>query len=143
MSSPNTEKHPTVLFICNTNGGKSQMAAALMRQVAGGHVQVESAGLIPAHHINELAADVIEAAGADMRSEAPSTLTEERLRAADKVIIVGEAKVPQLDGVSMERWVPAAAPADLATERERLEFLCDELATRVATLNEVLGGTRD
>lgn len=110
------------------------MAAALMRQVSGGNLHVESAGLIPAHHINELAADVIEAAGADMRAEIPSALTEERLRAADKVIIVGEAQVPQLDGVSMERWIPAAAPADLATERERLEFLRDELAARVTEL---------
>ena len=63
-----------------------------------------------------------------MRAEVPSALTEERLRAADRVIIVGEARVPELEGVEMERWIPARAPEELATERERMEFLRDDLA---------------
>ncbi|MFJ6417125.1 low molecular weight phosphatase family protein [Paeniglutamicibacter sp. NPDC091659] len=139
MNSPDSAAQPTVLFVCNTNGGKSQMAAALLRQAAGAGVRVESAGLIPAHHINELAADVVLETGADMRAEVPSALTEERLRAADRVIIVGEARVPELEGVEMERWIPARAPEELATERERMEFLRDDLAARVASLNEELG----
>ncbi|WP_411734357.1 low molecular weight phosphatase family protein [Paeniglutamicibacter sp.] len=130
---------PSVLFVCNTNGGKSQLAAALLRQVAGDAVAVTSAGLIPAHHINELAASVVQAVGADMRAEVPTALTEEALRAADRVVIVGEAKVPELEGVTMERWVPAEAPADLATERERMEFLRDDIAARVTALNDELG----
>ena len=140
-SSPENTPAPSVLFVCNTNGGKSQMAAALLRQIAGGSVHVESAGLVPAHHINEAAADVIAAVGADMRTEVPSELTEQRLRAADRVVIVGEAKVPELEGVSMERWVPEAAPGNLSTERERLEFLREDLAARVATLNGELGAS--
>ncbi|GAA1495816.1 low molecular weight phosphatase family protein [Paeniglutamicibacter kerguelensis] len=142
MNSPDSDPRPTVLFVCNTNGGKSQMAAALLRQAAGKSVHVESAGLVPAHHVNELAADVVREAGADMRAEVPSALTEERLRAADRVIIVGEAQVPDLDGVEMERWIPAQAPEELSTERELMEFLRDDLAARVASLNEGLGGTR-
>lgn len=130
---------PSVLFVCNTNGGKSQLAAALLRQAAGDAVAVESAGLIPAHRINELAASVVEEVGADMRAEVPTALTEEALRAADRVIIVGGAKVPELEGVAMERWVPAEAPAGLATERERMEFLRDDIAARVAALNDELG----
>lgn len=135
-SHPDT---PSVLFVCNTNGGKSQLAAALLRRAAGDAVSVASAGLVPAHHINELAASVVEEVGADMRAEVPTALTEEALRAADRVIIVGEAKVPELEGVTMERWVPAAAPATLATERERMEFLRDDIAARVAALNDDLG----
>lgn len=137
-SSPQT---PSVLFVCNTNGGKSQIAAALLRQAAGDSVAVKSAGLVPAHHINELAASVVEEVGADMRAEVPTGLTEEVLRAADRVVIVGEAQVPELDGVAMERWVPADAPAELTTERERMEFLRDDIATRVAMLNDDLGTT--
>jgi arsenate-mycothiol transferase len=133
---PKTKPH--VLFVCNTNGGKSQLAAALLRQAAGESVQVLSAGLVPAHHINELAADVVAELGADMRSEVPTALTEEALRAADRVVIVGEAQVPELEGVTMERWIPAEAPAGLATERERMEFLRDDIAARVAALNDDL-----
>jgi protein-tyrosine-phosphatase len=35
---------PSVLFVCVKNGGKSQMAAGLMRKIAGDAVQVYSAG---------------------------------------------------------------------------------------------------
>ena len=36
---------PAVLFVCVKNGGKSQMAAALMRQLVGPEIEVHSAGL--------------------------------------------------------------------------------------------------
>ena len=38
---------PCVLFICARNSGKSQMAAGLMRHVAGDAVDVASAGTAP------------------------------------------------------------------------------------------------
>lgn len=137
MTEPNSSSS-TVLFICNTNGGKSQIAAALLRSSLDAGLTVQSAGLIPAHHINELAADVVASVGADMRAEVPTALTEEALRAADRVIIVGQAQVPELEGVTMERWVPAEAPAALSTEREHMEFLRDEIAARVRTLKTAL-----
>lgn len=134
MNTTGDSPHPRVLFVCNTNGGKSQMAAALLRQRAGDAVQVESAGLIPANHINGLAAEVMYAHGADMRSEVPCALSEERLRAADRVIIVGEAQVPEFEGVAMERWVPREAPESLVNDRQRMEFLRSDLEARVAQL---------
>jgi arsenate-mycothiol transferase len=38
---------PSVLFVCVRNGGKSQMAAALMRHAAADRVEVHSAGTQP------------------------------------------------------------------------------------------------
>ena len=38
---------PSVLFVCVHNGGKSQMAAGLMRHAAGDRVAVHSAGTNP------------------------------------------------------------------------------------------------
>jgi protein-tyrosine-phosphatase len=35
---------PSVLFVCVRNGGKSQMAAGLMRKAAGGRVVAEGEG---------------------------------------------------------------------------------------------------
>lgn len=133
MSFSNDQK-PTVLFVCNTNGGKSQIAAALLRQAMGESAHVQSAGLNPAYQINELAAEIVAGGGADMRSEVPTALTEDALRAADRVIIVGEAQVPELEGVNMERWIPAEAPAELSTDRARMEFLRDDIAARVHAL---------
>ena len=42
-----TASKPSVLFVCVKNGGKSQMAAGLMRKIAGDTVQVYSAGTKP------------------------------------------------------------------------------------------------
>ncbi|MGX1770439.1 arsenate-mycothiol transferase ArsC, partial [Dietzia sp. NPDC055343] len=47
---------PSVLFVCVKNGGKSQMAAALMRLHAGEAIEVHSAGTRPGSAVNALAA---------------------------------------------------------------------------------------
>ena len=46
----NAPRTPSVLFVCVKNGGKSQMAAALMREAAADNVQVASAGTSPGDH---------------------------------------------------------------------------------------------
>ncbi len=51
---------PSVLFVCVRNGGKSQMAAGLLRRDAGDLVDVHSAGTTPGSSINELSAQVLD-----------------------------------------------------------------------------------
>jgi len=48
-----TEK-PSVLFVRAEHGGKSQMVAGLMRQLAGDSAKVESAGTRPGTSLNDL-----------------------------------------------------------------------------------------
>jgi arsenate-mycothiol transferase len=60
---------PSVLFICVKNGGKSQMAAGLMRQIAGQRVLVHPAGTKPAAAINELSAQALLEVGVDITDE--------------------------------------------------------------------------
>ena len=43
---------PSVSFVCVKNGGKSQMAAGLMRKISGDSVHVYSAGTKPGDGIN-------------------------------------------------------------------------------------------
>ena len=66
MTSTSEPKRPSVLFVCVKNGGKSQMAAALMRHRAGDAVEVHSAGTKPGTSLNALSADVVAEVGADM-----------------------------------------------------------------------------
>ena len=47
---------PSVLFVCVKNGGKSQMAAGLMRRLAGDTIDVYSAGTKPGSAVNDLSA---------------------------------------------------------------------------------------
>lgn len=57
---------PSVLFVCVKNGGKSQMAAGLMRKAAGDAVDVHSAGTRPGNAINDLSAESLREVGIDI-----------------------------------------------------------------------------
>lgn len=128
---------PTVLFICVRNAGKSQMAAATLRQIAGTSVAVASAGTEPGDAINELAREVLEEHGADLEREAPKQLDSELLRRADRVIVLGnEAQVEPVEGMraSIERWV-----TDEPSERgidglERMRLVRDDIERHVLEL---------
>ena len=46
---------PSVLFVCVHNAGRSQMAAGYLNHLAGGRIDVRSAGSEPADKINPVA----------------------------------------------------------------------------------------
>ena len=54
---------PTVLFVCVRNGGKSQMAAALMNAAAHGAVVAYSAGTHPGTSLNALSVQALAEIG--------------------------------------------------------------------------------
>ena len=72
MSVPDST--PSVLFVCVKNGGKSQMAAGLMRKVAGDTVRVYSAGTRPGTAINSLSAESLMEIGVDMTDQVPTPI---------------------------------------------------------------------
>ncbi|WCI07692.1 hypothetical protein PJ267_12945 [Arthrobacter sp. OVS8] len=58
-----TSKKPAVLFVCSKNGGKSQLAAGLMNQLAEGTVTVHSAGTKPGTALNPQAVESLAELG--------------------------------------------------------------------------------
>lgn len=135
-----TEYIPSVLFICVKNGGKSQMAAALMRHRAAqsnAPVEVHSAGTHPSGAINQLSADVIAELGADMAGETPQSIDPELLTRVDRVVVVGnEAQVEPVDHMTgtIETW-----STDEPSERgiggiERMRLVRDDIDARVQGL---------
>ncbi|GHD13036.1 arsenate-mycothiol transferase ArsC [Zhihengliuella salsuginis] len=128
-------KKPAVLFVCSKNGGKSQMAAGLMKREAGGDIVVTSAGTRPAEKINALSAEVLLDAGVDIRAEVPKPLTAENMRAAGLVVILGgEAQVEPVDGVEIERWETDEPSLRGIEGRERMELVRDDIHARVKEL---------
>lgn len=88
---------PSVLFVCVGNAGKSQMAAALMRSLAGDSVEVHSAGTKPKPALNALSVESLAEAGALTVSEHPKPIDPDLLRRMDYVVILGdEARVDAL-----------------------------------------------
>jgi arsenate-mycothiol transferase len=138
-SRPDT---PSVLFVCVKNGGKSQMAAGLMRQLAGDKVAVESAGTRPGTSVNELSAESLAEVGVDISDQTPKPVTDDLILAADIVVTLGrDAHVEPLPGTSVENW-----DTDEPSERgidgiERMRLVRDDIAARVRELAARLGGT--
>jgi arsenate reductase (thioredoxin) len=80
---------PEVLFVCVHNAGRSQMAAALLDQYAGGRVHVRSAGSTPASEINPAVIAAMDELGIDLSKEFPKPLTTDVVVAADVVVTMG------------------------------------------------------
>lgn len=130
---------PEVLFVCVRNGGKSQMAAGLMRRDAGDLVEVYSAGTTPGSSINELSAQVLDEVGADMRNEAPKAVDPELLSRVDLVVTLGrEAQLEVPEGTELRNW-DTDEPSDRGIDGiERMRLVRDDIAERVASLLEEL-----
>jgi len=131
---------PSVLFVCVKNGGKSQMAAALLRhhaQATGARVEVHSAGTTPGHSTNALSEAVIAEVGADMSGETPQAIDPELLATVDRVVVLGdEARVEPVKDMTgtIETW-----HTDEPSERgidgiERMRLVRDDIDTRVQSL---------
>ena len=142
MSTETTK--PSVLFVCAKNGGKSQMAAALLEKRAAGAVEVHSAGTKPGTKINALSAEVIAEVGADMSSGHPKPIDPALLRRVDRVVVLGdEAKVEPVEGMagSIETW-HTDEPSSRGIEGvERMRLVRDDIDARVqALLTELTAG---
>ncbi|GIG28435.1 low molecular weight phosphatase family protein [Cellulomonas marina] len=126
---------PSVLFVCVKNGGKSQMAAGLMRQAAGDAVRVASAGTRPGDAVNALSAEVLREVGVDITRERPQPVTDALVADADLIVVLGrEAVVEPADGTPVETW-----ETDEPSERgidgvERMRLVRDDIAARVREL---------
>ncbi|SDO38218.1 arsenate-mycothiol transferase [Nakamurella panacisegetis] len=130
---------PSVLFVCVKNGGKSQMAAGLMRAAVGDEVEVSSAGTQPGDTINALSAQSLLELGVDITGERTRQLTDDMVAAADRVVVLGrDAHVRPVGDTPVEVW-----DTDEPSERgidgiERMRLVRDDIAARVRALAEHL-----
>ncbi|NLP82759.1 metalloregulator ArsR/SmtB family transcription factor [Microbacterium sp. CFH 90308] len=80
---------PTVLFVCVQNAGRSQLAAGILRQLAGERVRVLTAGSQPASDVRHTVTSALDEIGVPLGGEFPKPLTDEAVRAADVVVTMG------------------------------------------------------
>ena len=127
---------PSVLFVCVHNAGRSQMAAAFLRSIAGDRIEVRSAGSIPAERINPIATAAMAELGIDIAAEQPKLLTTDAVQASDVVITMGCGDAcPIFPGKRYEDWElddPTGQDLDAVRSirddiRARIEQLVTEL----------------
>jgi arsenate reductase len=132
---------PEVLFICVQNSGRSQMAAALLKDRAGDRVHVRSAGSAPAEQIDPHAIEVMQRRGISLDEEFPKPLTDDVVQAADVVVTMGCGdSCPLYAGKRYLDWSvtdPAGKSLDVT------ESIAVDIEARVdALLHELIGDQR-
>jgi len=132
-----TATTPTVLFVCVLNAGRSQMAAGYLEALAGGRVEVLSAGSEPKDSVNPVAVEVMREEGIDIAANAPKLLTVDAVKESDVVITMGCGDAcPIFPGKRYEDWqLDDPAGQDAATVRR----IRDDIRARVETLMDELG----
>lgn len=125
---------PAVLFVCVKNAGKSQMAAALMRQHAEDRITVHSAGTHPGAALNDLSVQSLAEVGASVDDEHPKPIDPELLKTVDVIVTLGREAHVDAGGTPVQNW-----DTDEPSERgidgiERMRLVRDDIARRVRTL---------
>jgi protein-tyrosine-phosphatase len=97
------KERPSVLLVCGTNAGRSQVAAALLRFYAAGHLDVVSAGQSPGEDVVEAAVTYMREHGVEL-TDYPKMLRPEYLQAADHVVFIGSNRAEVPTGTDLEQW---------------------------------------
>lgn len=132
-----SDRRPEVLFVCVQNAGRSQLAAAILRQLAGDRVVVRTAGSAPADAVRASVVAALDEIGVPLDGEFPKPLTDEAVRAADVVITMGCGDAcPVYPGRRYLDWVvddPVGRPL------EEVRRIRDDIDGRVRQLLAGLG----
>jgi arsenate reductase len=118
-----------VLFICGHNSGRSQIAEAFLKDLAGDKIHVESAGLAP-KPINPLVVEVMQELGYDLSRATSDSVFDffKEGRLYDYVITVCDdtaaGQCPVFPGITKRFHWPFPDPEQLAgTRAEKLTEL--------------------
>ena len=126
---------PSVIFICVSNGGKSQMAAALAEKHAGDRLEIHSAGTNPGTALNQESVQAIAEVGADMSGGVPKGVDKQLLSTADRVVVLGaDAQLDMPQGRTFERWLTDEPSARGIEGMERMRLVRDDIDQRVQAL---------
>ena len=101
---------PSVLFLCIHNAGRSQMAAAYLSHLAGGAIEVRSAGSAPAERVNPSAVAAMADVGDELGEAAERDETNER-----SYVLVIEATGAMLQGIEKAKAARQALDAAVST----------------------------
>jgi arsenate reductase len=123
-----------VLFVCNHNAGRSQMAQAFFERDAPPDVRAESAGTRPARAVWPEVVQVMAEIGIDLSGRKPRKLLREMQLRADWAVTMGCGDACPYVPTTVEAWAiedPAGRPLEeVRTIRDTVEQQVRELIDR-------------
>ncbi len=126
------------LFVCTRNSARSQLAAALWRQLTG--APAESAGTHPADGVHPGAVAAARRAGLDLSGAVPRALAEVRRRPSVVVTVCGQAHEEL--GADLERLHWSIADPVVDGGRAAFDDAVTELRARIAGLTTLTAKDR-
>jgi arsenate reductase len=122
-----------ILFVCVHNSGRSQMAEAFAKYMAGNAVEVASAGTVPGGEMNPLVVAAMAERGIDISGACPKLIQQAMVDMADLVFTMGCAIDESCPAVfiASEDWGlddPAGQPI------ETVRRIRDEVEAKVRAL---------
>ncbi len=126
-------RKPFVLFVCRHNTGRSQMAEAYLRHLAGDQVEVASAGTEAADAANAGVVAAMLEDGIDISAARPKLIDPEIAAHADRIITMGcdVQGVPRVD----DDW---GLPDPKGQSPERVREIREMVKQKVTQLLEQL-----
>ena len=126
-----------VLFVCNHNAGRSQMAQAFFERDAPQGAEAESAGTNPGERVWPAVVEVMAEVGIDIADRRPKKLTVEMQQRADLAVTMGCGDACPYVPTTVEDWDlpdPAGRPIDeIRAVRDTIEARVKALiASRLA-----------
>jgi arsenate reductase len=117
------EMKSKILFICQHNSGRSQIAEAYLKKFVGDQFQIESAGMEPAERVNPLVVEIMKEEGFDLSDKKPQSVFElfKEGRLYDHVITVchdSENQCPLFPGITKRWHWPFPDPAKVQGSHE-------------------------
>ncbi len=123
----------TILFICQSNSGRSQMAEAFFNSLSEKGKAI-SAGIKPDKEIHPWTVEVMKEIGIDVSCKVPRLLTAELIKKADKIIVMDAdlLKITSLKNLSKtENW---KIEEPLGKSLNRVRKIRDEIKEKVEQL---------
>ena len=126
-----------MLFVCDHNSGRSQIAAALLTHRASEPITVSSAGTDPASELEPHLGEILTEVGVDLGQAYPKPLTAEVVEAADFVITLGCGDAcPVVPGRRYLDWPTpdphGASPSELRCIRDAIDAHVSDLLSLIA-----------
>lgn len=127
------DQRPTrnLLFVCNRNAGRSQIAQAFFEDLGPADVIAESAGSEPAREIPDAVIEVMGEVGIDLRDRKPKKLTLEMQLHADWAVTMGCGDMCPYVPSAVEAW---DTPDPEGEPIERVREIRDEIRRQVQVL---------
>ncbi len=128
-----------ILFVCEYNACRSQIAEGLARALLPENFSITSAGIYPGE-LNWVTIEVMKEIGIDISTQRSKLLAEVLDRRFDQVIVLAEAAWRAVEMLKTDHkllWPfpdPACDPGDAEAVKGRIRRVRDQLRERILTL---------